>query len=243
MTTSNVQSFKALLEPDQTRLRWVIARVPFDPAKAWPVRRGLRVRGEISPAKGVGEGFTFRTSLFPDPRGEGFILLVNKKMQAGAGASIGSQVQIRLEPDLEERAVVIPPELTRTLKGDRRLPKWFAGLSDSMRREIGKWVGEPKSAVTREKRAGMMAERLLLTLEGEIEPPPILQAAFLRQPLVRVGWEAMTPVQRRGHLLGIFYYQTAEAMQRRAAKAVEEALRVARRRPENCASHARSRLD
>jgi hypothetical protein len=44
----------------------------------------------------------------------------------------------------------------------------------------------------------------------------------------------MTPVQRRGHLLGIFYYQTAEARERRAAKAVEEALRVTRRKSENC---------
>jgi len=240
MTTSKIQSFTALLEPDQTRLRWVIARVPFDPAKAWPVRRGLRVRGEILSAKsrgesvkGKGEGFAFRTSLFPDPRGEGYILLVNKKMQAGAGAAVGSQVRIRLEPDLEERAVVIPPELTRALKGDRRLPKWFAGLSDSMRREIGKWIDEPKSPATREKRAEMMAERLLLTQEGETEPPPILQAAFLRQPMARVGWEAMTPVQRRGHLLGIFYYQTADARERRAAKAIEEALRVARRKSES----------
>jgi uncharacterized protein YdeI (YjbR/CyaY-like superfamily) len=229
MTTSNVQSFKALLEPDQTRLRWVIARVPFDPAKAWPVRRGSRVRGEIAHVESKTGGFAFRTSLFPDPRGEGTILLVNKKMQAAAGATVGSQVRIRLEPDLEERTVVIPPELTRALKGDRRLPKWFAGLSDSMRREIGKWVAEPKTAASREKRAEAMAERLLLTLEGETELPPILQAVFLRQPLARTGWDAMTPVQRRGHLLGIFYYQTAEARERRAAKAVEEALRVAKR--------------
>jgi uncharacterized protein YdeI (YjbR/CyaY-like superfamily) len=74
-----------------------------------------------------------------------------------------------------------------------------------------------------------MAERLLLTLESERELPPILHAAFLRQPLARTGWESMTPVQRRSHLLGIFYYQTAEARERRASKAVEEALRVARR--------------
>jgi uncharacterized protein YdeI (YjbR/CyaY-like superfamily) len=240
-SSSTAKSFPAVLEPDQTRLRWVVARVPFDPAKVWPVRRGLRVRGEISPAKSKTEAaksktesFTFRTSLFPDPRGEGYILLVNKKMQAAAGVSVGSQVRIGLEPDLEERAVVIPPELTRALKGDRRLPKWFAGLSDSMRREIGKWVDEPKSAGTREKRAEAMAERLLLSLEGETELPPILHAAFLRQPLARKGWEAMTPVQRRGHLLGIFYYQAAEARERRAAKAVEEALRVAKRKSENC---------
>ena len=59
------------------------------------------MRGEI-------EGFAFRTSLFPDPRGSGHILLVNKKMQAGAHARAGSRVRIVLEPDLEEREVVIP---------------------------------------------------------------------------------------------------------------------------------------
>ncbi len=229
MASKTIQFFKAVLEPDRTRLRWVIARVPFDPAKAWPVRRGLRVRGEIFSANSQADGFAFRTSLFPDLRGEGHVLLVNKKMQAATRTVIGSQVRIRLEPDLEEREAAIPPELARALKGDRRLPKWFAGLSYSWRKEIGGWVSEPKSAESREKRAERMAERLLLTLEGETELPPILHAAFLRQPLARKGWEAMTAVQRRGHLLGIFYYQTAEARERRAAKAVEEALRVAKR--------------
>jgi uncharacterized protein YdeI (YjbR/CyaY-like superfamily) len=223
MSAPTIKSFKAVLEPLRNGLGWVIVRIPFDVAKAWPVRRRLRVRGEI-------EGFAFRTSLFAASDGQGHFLLVNKKMQAGAKVAIGEKVRIRLEPDLEERAVVIPPELTQALRGDRRLPKWFAGLSDSMRHEIGKWVNEPKSAESRQKRADGMAERLLLTLEGEIEPPPILQAAFQRQPLARKGWEAMTTVQRRNHLLSIFYYQTADARERRAAKAVEEALRVARKR-------------
>jgi uncharacterized protein YdeI (YjbR/CyaY-like superfamily) len=216
------KSFDALLEPDGTRLRWVIARIPFDIAKAWPERRGVRVRGEI-------EGFGFRTSLFGDPRGEGHILLVNKKMQAGAKARVGAKVRISLEPDMEERPTLMPPELARALKGDRRLRPWFDRLSPSMRREIGKWVDEPKGAESREKRAGKMAERLLQALEGETELPPVLRAALQREPLARKGWEAMTPVQRRNHLLGIFYYETADARERRADKAVEEALRVAKK--------------
>jgi uncharacterized protein YdeI (YjbR/CyaY-like superfamily) len=182
----------------------------------------MRVRGEI-------EGFAFRTSLFPDPRGEGRVLLVNKQIRAAAKAQVGSLVRIRLEPDLEERAVVIPAELTHALKGDRRLPKWFDRLSPSMRREIGGWVGEPKTAAARELRAERMAECLLQALEGETEAPPVLQSAFLRQPLARQGWEAMTPAQRRSHLLGIFHYQSAEGRERRAAQAVEEALRRAKR--------------
>jgi uncharacterized protein YdeI (YjbR/CyaY-like superfamily) len=229
MSPSAAKSFAAVLEPLRSRLNWVIARIPFDVAKAWPERRGLRVRGEISLVNSKTGGFAFRTSLFPATSGDGHFLLVNKKMQAAAQATVGSRVRIRLEPDLEERAAVTPPELVRALKDDRRLTKWFDGLSYSMRKEIGDWIAEPKSAELRLKRAEQMAERLLLTLEGEIEPPPVLHAAFLRQPLARKGWEAMTAVQRRNHLLGIFYYQTADARERRAAKAVEEALRVARR--------------
>jgi uncharacterized protein YdeI (YjbR/CyaY-like superfamily) len=222
MSPHSLKSFNAVLEPDGTQLRWVIARIPFDIAKAWPVRRGVRVRGEI-------EGFAFRTSLFGDPRGDGHILLVNKKMQQGAKAKVGDRVRISLEPDMEERPTLMPPELARALKGDRRLRPWFDRLSPSMRREIGKWVDEPKSAESREKRADKMAERLLQALEGETELPPVLRAALEREPLARKGWEAMTPVQRRNHLLGIFYYETVDARERRADKAVEEALQVAKR--------------
>jgi hypothetical protein len=193
-------------------------------SKAWPELRGLRVRGEI-------EGFAFRTSLFAYSDREGHFLLVNKKMQTAAGASIGSMVRIFLEPDLEEREAHIPPELARALKEDRRLRKYFDGLNYSMRKAIGDWVSEPKGAAAREKRADMMAERLLLTLEGEKELPPILQGAFQREPLARKGWNAMTPLQRRRQLLAIFYYQSVDARERRAAKVVEEALRVARRVP------------
>lgn len=229
MISSMLKSFTAVLEADRTRLRWVIARIPFDPALAWPVRRGLRVRGEIWPAQSKFEGFPFRTSLFPAPDGKGHFLLVNKKMLAAVSASVGSRVRISLQPDLEEREASVPSELACALKGDRRLPKWFAKMSYSMRKEIGDWVSEPKSAEGRQKRADQMAERLLLTLEGETELPPILHAAFLRQPLAGKGWERMTLAQRRGHLLGIFGYQSIESRERRAAKAVEEALCMARK--------------
>jgi uncharacterized protein YdeI (YjbR/CyaY-like superfamily) len=219
---SVAKTFTAVLEPDGTQLRWVVARVPFDLAKAWPVRNGRRVRGEI-------EGFPFRTSLFPDRRRGTHILLVNKKMQSGAGARVGDKVRIRLEPDLEERPTLMPPELNRELKGDRKLRKWFDAMSPSMRREIGKWVSEPKGAETRQKRAEKMAERLLQAMEGEQEPPPVLRAAFQREPRALEGWNKLTAAQRRNHLLGIFYYEAVEARERRAAKAVDDALKAAAR--------------
>jgi uncharacterized protein YdeI (YjbR/CyaY-like superfamily) len=212
------KSFTAVLEPLGTALRWVVARVPFDMAKAWPVRKGRRVRGEI-------EGFAFRTTLLPRRGGGEDFLLVNKAMQAGAGVRAGEKARIWLEPDLEEREIPLPEELKRELNGDRGLRKWFDGLSDSMRREIGKWADEPKSPESRQKRAAKMAERLMQAMEGEQEPPPVLKAAFQRQPRAREAWFALTPAQRRNHLLAIFYYETAEGRERRAAKAIEEAVK------------------
>jgi uncharacterized protein YdeI (YjbR/CyaY-like superfamily) len=74
-----------------------------------------------------------------------------------------------------------------------------------------------------------MVERMMLAMEGERELPPILQKEFARRPQARAGWEAMTPVQRRGHLLGIFYYQGPDAREKRAAQAVDEAIQVAKK--------------
>jgi uncharacterized protein YdeI (YjbR/CyaY-like superfamily) len=93
-------------------------------------------------------------------------------------------------------------------------------------------VSEAKAGESRERRAEKIAEWLLLAMEAELDPkdpPPILEAAFQRQPSARVGWEAMSVVRRRNHLLGIFHYQSAESRERRAAQAVEDALRVAAR--------------
>jgi len=235
MTISQAKAFTAVLEPAGNKLNWVIVRIPFDVTEVWAERKGLRVRGEIAAFSGKGEPsisekgpFAFRTALFPDPRGDGKVLVVNRKMQTGARVAAGQKVRIRIEPDLEERPAQVPVELAAALKQDRKLRKWFDGLSYYTRKMVGSLVSEPRSAEARRERAEKIAEWLMLAMEGERELPPILKAAFLRQPLARVGWEAMTPTQRRNHLLGIFHYQSARSRETRATQAVEDALRVAK---------------
>jgi len=217
------KNFTALLEGDHSPLNWVIARVPFDIDKAWPKRNRLRIRGSIN-------GFAFRSSLFPVPGGQGYMVLVNKKMQAGAKARRGDRVRITIEPDFEERSAVMPSELTAVLKSDRMLRTWFDSLSEYTRRTLCAMVGESNNHETRRRQAERLRERMMLTIEGELETPPILRAAFARLPLAEAGWKAMTPTQRRSHLFGIFYYEGVEARERRAAKAIEDALRAARKR-------------
>ena len=163
---------------------------------------------------------------YPPAGAAGTCLLVNKKMQAGARAKAGDKVQIRLEPDLEEQVFVMPIELKNELKADRELQRWFDRLSPFRRKWTAYFVDQAKGAETRASRAAKIAESLMLAMEGEQEPPPILRAAFLRQPLAREGWDAMTATQRRNHLLGIFYVQTVEGQR--------EARRKGRRRCPAC---------
>ena len=217
------KSFSAVLESTGTNLHWVIARVPVDLKKAWPGWGGRRVRGEIN-------GFAFHTTLFPTTERSGHTLLVNKKMQAAAKAGPGSVVEVRLEPDMSEPVVEVPAELTAALKGDRQLLRWFERLSPSIRKGVSQFVDQAKGKETRKIRAEKIAESLMLAMEGESEVPPILRAAFQRHPFAQEGWNAMTAAQRRNHLLGIFYVQTVNGRERRVAKAVEDAVLVAKRK-------------
>ena len=217
MKTGATKHVRATLEPLQGTLGWVVARLGFDIHAAWPKMVRLRVKVEIA-------GGLFRTSLFPDTVNGGHFLLINKKMQTAAAAGIGSAIEFTVEPDLDPRPAVLPPPFAKLLRADKGLHRWFGELSESMRREIGKWVGEAKSPEARQRRAEQMTERLMLAMEAETTLPPLLERAFLAQPAARQGWEAMTPNQRRGHLLGIFYYQAPEARDKRLAKLLQDAL-------------------
>ena len=217
--------FQATLERINSPLKWVMIRVPFSTEKAWGERGQVKVKGEIN-------GFAFRTSLFPDGRG-GHRLLVNKQMQRGAGTAPGMVAKFLLDPDNEIRVVTVPDELKRAMSGDRALRRWFDGLSPSARADICKTIAQPKNAETRVRRAEQMAERLLAAMEAEHEPPPALLLAFEENFMARKGWQLMSPLQRRGHLLGIFYYQSPEARARRIAKMIEQAVFVAEKRKKN----------
>lgn len=216
------RKFTGTLRPDGTSLNWTVITVPFDPTKVWPKRQRLRVRGTIN-------GFAFRTSLFR-ARDSSYLLLVNRRMQKEASVRQGHVAQVSLEPDLEERELTTPPELEKLLRQDRTLRKWYERLSASMRKAMNDQIEAPQSAEARVGRAELWVERMMLAMEGERVTPPILEAAFQRQPGAREGWKAMTPIQRRSHLMGIFYYQSPESRQKRARKAIEEALRISGKR-------------
>ncbi|MBB5338214.1 YdeI/OmpD-associated family protein [Tunturiibacter gelidoferens] len=222
MVLSATKRFQAVLEPANNGLGWVIVRLPFDVEKAWKKMVRLRVKVEIGAE-------IFRTSLFGDAVRGGHFVLVNKKMQKAACAKVGATVEIAIEPDLEQREPVATAQFEKLLKREKRLAKWYREQSESMQYEVGKWLNAVKSPEARQRRAEQMAERMLLTMEGEKVLPPVVEAAFHRAPMARRGWELLTPTQRMSSLLAIFYYQGPEAREKRVRKLVEDCLRPARR--------------
>ena len=208
--------FRAVLEPLGDGLGWVVAWLPFDAAATWKTMVRRRVTVEVG-------GEAFRTSLFVGARRKGEFVLVNKKMQRAAGAGVGAMVEFAIAPDMEERQAELPDELASLLDDEPGLREWYDGLTEYWRREIGKWVMDVKSDEARMRRAEQMAERLLSTMEGERELPPVMQVAFRARPKARVGWGKMTPAQRRQGLMAVFYYQTPEARQKRVDKLCDEA--------------------
>ena len=102
-------------------------------------------------------------------------------------------------------------------------------MRSGRRWEIAKWIHGVKGAEARERRAEQIAERLMLTMEGEKELPPVMEVAFRGTPAARKGWEKMTEMRRRANLMAVFYYQSPEAREKRVRKVVEDCLRVAER--------------
>ena len=209
--------FRATLERGTEGLGWTVARLPFDPHQAWQHMLRLRVRGSVlCPG---GRRVDFRTSLFPVPGHSGqYLLLVNNRVQREADIKVGSTAEFSLEADLEPRPAELPDDLAALLDEEPGLRDFYDSLSESMRRELGKWIAIGKSDASRKNRAEQAAERLLGAMEGEMELPPIVAAAFRRRPKAKAGWANMTQTQRRQELLGVFYYQSVEARARRVEK-------------------------
>ena len=215
--TFKEKTFEAVLERMPDRLRWVIARIPFDAATLWGKRGQIRVQGEIN-------SFAFTATLFPDGQG-GHFLLVNKKMLSGGKTAPGLTAKFSLQPDTTPRPA--PPtakELLHELGQSKRLLKFFESLNPSRRNEIAKWIAEPKGEESRRRRALQIAERLMETMEAERELPPIMQLAFHQNPRAHAEWNRLSPSHRRAHLFGIFYYRTPEARANRVTKMIEEML-------------------
>jgi uncharacterized protein YdeI (YjbR/CyaY-like superfamily) len=150
---------------------------------------------------------------------------------------VGAVAQFTLEPDTEERAIPIPPELRRLLDEDRALRKWYDSLSYSARKYFAYILAGVKSGEARLRRAEQIAECLLSTMDAERELPPAIQGVFAEDPQAMKGWKMMSPRQRRGNLMAIFYYRNPASRAKRIGKVMADAVKIADREKKSQRPH------
>jgi hypothetical protein len=117
--------------------------VPFDVEAAFGSKRPK--------VKALIEGVPYR-GILTRMGTECHILGIRKEIREQIGKTFGDEIQVIVEPDLEERVIEIPKELLKELKKDRDAKVFFDQLSYTHRREYVNWVMEAKKEETRQRR-------------------------------------------------------------------------------------------
>lgn len=88
------------------------------------------------------------------------ILGIRKEIREQIGKTFGDEIQVTVEPDLEERVIEIPKDLMKELKKDKEAKTFFDKLSYTHRKEYVTWVTEAKKEETRQNRIVKTIEML-----------------------------------------------------------------------------------
>jgi uncharacterized protein YdeI (YjbR/CyaY-like superfamily) len=206
--------FRAELEAAGGDGRWRIVFVPFKVEEAFGTRGMVKVTGTVN-------GFAFRSSLFPNGKGEHF-LMINKAMQRGAKVSAaGELVEIELAAD-RPRPIVVPPVLKKALAQNPDGDRCFQALADSWKRaHIARVLGS-KNKDVQARRAIVVANKLAELGRGLKQPPPIITKALAESPVAKERFAKLAPSHRREFIAYILDGASEETRKRRAQKMVRK---------------------
>jgi len=149
----STQKFTAKLIQMGTNGAWKCIRLSFDVPKAFGTRARVAVQGKIN-------GFSFRSSIFPDGEG-GFFLMVNKAMRAAGKIEEGKAFPVEMDKAGAPPALKLPKELRAALRANTQAKAVFSGMTHACRKEYAEWVAQAKHGETRERRAAQSVERIL----------------------------------------------------------------------------------
>ena len=117
--------------------------VPFNVEEAFGAKKPK--------VKALIEGVPYR-GLLVRMGGDHHLLIVLKGIREQIGKTFGDEIQVTVEPDLEERVIEIPKDLMKELKKDKEAKAFFDKLSYTHRKEYVNWVTEAKKEETRQNR-------------------------------------------------------------------------------------------
>src|SRR6185503_19360011 len=117
--------------------------VPFNVEEAFGAKKPK--------VKALIEGVPYR-GLLVRMGSEHHLLIILKGIREQIGKTFGDEIQITVEPDLEERVIEIPKDLMKELKKDKQARAFFDKLFYTHRKEYVNWVTEAKKEETRQNR-------------------------------------------------------------------------------------------
>jgi hypothetical protein len=107
--------------------------------------------------KGTIDAFTIqKTALIPMGNGD-FILPLNATLRKAIGKKHGDKITLNLE--LDERKLILSPDLISCLKEDPAALQFFKSLPPSHQQYYSKWIESAKTAATK-------AKRIVISMEG-----------------------------------------------------------------------------
>jgi hypothetical protein len=148
----SILRFEAVVEAAGQRGGSASIKVPADAATTFGSRSVTSIRGVIN-------GFTFRSSIFPTGEGD-FYLVLNREVRAGARVQVGDRIQVTLEKDLEPRTLDVPEDFQQALDANPEALAAFARLSYTHQKEYIQWMESAKREATRQRRVASAVEKL-----------------------------------------------------------------------------------
>jgi bifunctional DNA-binding transcriptional regulator/antitoxin component of YhaV-PrlF toxin-antitoxin module len=110
------------------------------------------------PVKATINGAEYRGSIVR--MGGKYMLGIPKAFREAAGIKAGDNIVVTLARDAEERTVIIPEDLSKTLNKDRALRQAWDKLSYTVRKENARALEEAKQPETRARRLEKTLEML-----------------------------------------------------------------------------------
>jgi hypothetical protein len=150
---SDTQRFTAIIEDAGDGGAYV--SIPFDVEKVYGKKR-VKIKASI-------DGEPYRGTLVRMGAPQ-HILIVLKEIRQKIGKSVGDEVTIELEEDLEPRVIDVPADLQEALDTNPPAKNYFNSLSYTHQKEYIRWITEAKRDETRLKR---IQQTIALLMKGK----------------------------------------------------------------------------
>lgn len=125
--------------------------VPFDVEKEFGSKRPK--------VKALIEGVPYR-GILTRMGTDCHILGIRKEIREQVGKTVGDEITVTVELDIEPRVVETPTDLSAELKKDKEAKALFEKLSYTHQKEYVNWITEAKKAETRQSRIVKTIEML-----------------------------------------------------------------------------------